>query len=174
MTGELKGKNMGQRNSSSFKNADALLQPLNKQYFTSKLQWRNLKSKMDSFLTVLYSPSMVWSLSVDWATTLSRPGVPALICSIYKSDKVLLNDKDMYQVITSSLSVWFTDVYTKSGLKGLSCPISLTLASLRCDSLINPFSCCSMFATGVFFQTVLLQNSERKEEGKPEKADHNP
>lgn len=40
---------------------------------------------------------MVMSLSVDLATTLSRPGVPASICSTYESDKVLLHDKDMYQ-----------------------------------------------------------------------------
>lgn len=54
---------MGQRNSSSFKNADALFQPFNKQYF--KLQWRNLKSKMK------YEPG---SISVPYRIVLSFDG----------------------------------------------------------------------------------------------------
>jgi len=50
-------------------------------------------------LTVLYSPSIIWSPFVDLAITFSLPGVPSSICSTYnirkKNKNHSVSNKDM-------------------------------------------------------------------------------
>lgn len=53
--------------------------------------WRQMRR---SVLTVLYSPSMISSLSVDLAVTFSLPGVPASNCSIWHTQMQKSHEKE--------------------------------------------------------------------------------
>lgn len=61
------------------------------QYYYEMRYWRQMRR---SVRTVLYSPSMISSLSVDLAVTFSLPGVPASNCSIWHTQMQKNHEKE--------------------------------------------------------------------------------
>lgn len=112
-------------------------------------------------LTVLNSPCIVSSLFVDWAVTLSRPGVPASICSTYKSNQVLLLNRQTRRPNVSSLSICSSSVKQNLALKGFWHP-SPSHSNIRMNNFHWPSASIPTLFIRQAFPQIILKMQRKK------------